>query len=333
MEYYLAFTEQAAAQLQGPEQELWLDRLERDHENLRTALQWALDQGAAEQAFRMVNRLGRFWRVHSHLSEGRRWLELALGQPGPLPAPLRARTLVEAGTIAWLQCDYGAARAMHQESLRLQRELGDAQGTAMVLNNLGMIACDQGAYIEADALLGESYLLYQAGQDKTGIACVSNNLGLVAYKKGDYAAAQRILEDNLRLWQELGDEQKKAVLLLNLGDVMLCQNDYRQALALYQQGLGCFWSIGDKAGVAHCLEGVAKTLYKRRDLKAMVRLYGAIAALRSAIGAPLPLADRQEYESILAHAREQLGEAAYTSAWAAGQALSVEHVVGEVCDA
>src|SRR6516225_7294988 len=84
--YYLALAEEAETALSGPQEIMWLERLEQEHENLRVALQWLLEQAEgvlargdeAEMALRLAGALWRFWLVRGHLSEGRHWLERVL---------------------------------------------------------------------------------------------------------------------------------------------------------------------------------------------------------------------------------------------------------------
>ena len=58
--------------------------------------------------------------------------------------PERAKVLNAAGVLAYYQGDYPAARALHEESLAIRRELGDRSGIAGSLNNLGNVALRSG---------------------------------------------------------------------------------------------------------------------------------------------------------------------------------------------
>jgi predicted ATPase/DNA-binding XRE family transcriptional regulator len=135
--YYLALAEGAEPQIQGAEQATWLDRLERDHDNLRAALSWALAAGATEIGLRLAAALGEFWWPLGHVSEGRRWLAAALAGSGPATAAARAKALYRAGELAYGQGDYGVATTRLEESLTLYRDLGDKWGTACALRGLG----------------------------------------------------------------------------------------------------------------------------------------------------------------------------------------------------
>jgi predicted ATPase/DNA-binding SARP family transcriptional activator len=105
-EYFLALAEEADPQLKGAEQEEWLKRLEQEHDNLRAALSWALEQGKAELGLRLSGALGDFWYMRGHLSEGQRWLEAGLAQSGTYSDSARAKALLHAGHIASMLGDY-----------------------------------------------------------------------------------------------------------------------------------------------------------------------------------------------------------------------------------
>src|SRR5206468_2248739 len=141
---------------------------------------------AAEAGLRIAGAIWRFWHIRGYLSEGREQLEgmLALSAPatGPsgqaLPSPsrsqsrmsFRAKALNGAGGLAWQQGDYEAARALHQESLAIKRELGDKGGIAASVNNLGLVADSQGDFASARALYEESLALRRELGDKWGIS-------------------------------------------------------------------------------------------------------------------------------------------------------------------
>jgi non-specific serine/threonine protein kinase len=106
LDWCQTLTEQAHQALPGPEQARWLARLDREHDNLRAALQWALDRGLSTRGLRVAGGLGTFWLRGGHQREGRRWLEMLLALPadGTDDAAAAARaTALEAA--AWLADD------------------------------------------------------------------------------------------------------------------------------------------------------------------------------------------------------------------------------------
>src|SRR5919107_1508387 len=98
-QYFLAFAEEAEAELEGPDQASWMERLEADHDNFRAALSWLLEAGEAESALRIGGALWLFWRSRGHLSEGRRWLSEGLSGGDAAPAGVRARAMLVLGDL------------------------------------------------------------------------------------------------------------------------------------------------------------------------------------------------------------------------------------------
>ena len=107
----------------GREQIKWLSRFENDHDNLRAALAWLLDNGEPENALRLAAALWLFWYMHGHVTEGRRWLSLVLEKAPSEPTEARAKALDGAGYLAGEQSDH-TARGLLEESLRCARAVG-----------------------------------------------------------------------------------------------------------------------------------------------------------------------------------------------------------------
>jgi non-specific serine/threonine protein kinase len=144
---------QAAPSLQGAVQDLWLARLEREHDNLRAALRWSLGAGASgSAALLLAGALARFWIMHAHFCEGRYWLGEALAVDDGTGAE-RARALDGAGLLAEGQGAYEEATRLLEESLALWRTVGDRAGAARALTKMGMVAERQSDYARARALL------------------------------------------------------------------------------------------------------------------------------------------------------------------------------------
>ncbi len=137
-DYYLSLAEEADPKLRGAEQAEWLRRLEDEHENLRAGLEWSLVEAGSKGGLRLCGALQRFWWTRGHFSEGRQWCTRVLCKDGAEARTReRAYALNAAGVLSFDQADYPAARALHEESLAIRRELGDRSGIAASLNNLG----------------------------------------------------------------------------------------------------------------------------------------------------------------------------------------------------
>jgi predicted ATPase/class 3 adenylate cyclase/tetratricopeptide (TPR) repeat protein len=235
-----------------------------------------------------------------------------------------AHSLGSLGGVVLQQGDYASARSLYQESLGIHRELGQKRGIAITLNNLGGVTFQQGDYVLARSLYEESLGIARQLGDKWSIAYSLDNLGEVAFHQGSYTAARSLHEESLGIRRELGDKRGIAITLNNLGGVALQQGEYASARSLYQESLGIHREVGDKRGAAYSLEAFAYLAVKADTEQRAARLWAAAAALREAIGSPLPPNDREEQESKIAMAKEALGEAAFAAAWEEGRAMTWE---------
>jgi tetratricopeptide (TPR) repeat protein len=238
-----------------------------------------------------------------------------------------ATALNTLGNVAQQRGDYAAARARFEESLRLRREVGDRQGAAGTLANLGNVALYEGNYGAAQALYEESLAAQTALGDKRGVAVLLNNLGLLATERGDYAAAQVRFEESLRLRREVGDRQGAADGLNNLGLLATERGDYAAAQVRFEESLRLREDVGGRQGIAWSLEGLAALAAAQGQPTRALRLAGATAALREAIGAVIPPFLQARRERWLESARQELGEDAHAAAWAEGGAMTLEQAV------
>ena len=254
--YYLALAETAEAQLSGPEQAVWLQRLEAEQDNFRAALHWATESGAVEEALRLAGALCQFWLARSHLREGREHLaRLVPLARTSMPTPARAKILTGAGHLAHNQGDYTTARVLFAESLTLWREIGNTRGIASALNDLGWMAWRQGEYAVARTLSAESLALCQDLGETQGIATALTNLGWIAHHQGDYAAAQALFAESLALRRVLEDKRGVAFALMGVGWARSRQGAYSAAAALFEEARGLFREVGMKQllAFASCL--------------------------------------------------------------------------------
>ncbi len=246
----LALAEQAEPQLDGPQQPSWFERLEREHDNLRAALSWLLEQGSAGQskelALRLAAALWRFWLVHGHVSEGRRWLERALDESEQVGSTRRAKALMGAAVLATAQDDFGQAEVRCGEALALYRELGERRGSALCLAMLGYMAMMRSTYAQARTRLEES--LQQALEvGDTGVRVIALQiLTSVLFYQGEYQRAQALVEESLLLSREGGDVQSHAESLALLGRALLSGGELARAQAELLEGLTISRNVGYK---------------------------------------------------------------------------------------
>lgn len=236
------------------------------------------------------------------------------------------------GNIANYRGDYAAARAYHKDALSVAQELGERWAVARSHNSLGRVATASSDYAAARVHLEESLGICRGLGNQYGIADALHYLGLMAYHLGDFSAAQTYQQESLSINRELGNQDGIATSLGNLGNIARGQGDYVSARSLHQESLTILRKLGDKRCIAASLESFAGLAVALKQPERAARLWGAAAALREEVGAPLSISEREEYDRETAVARESLGEEAFTAAWAAGRAMTLEQAIACVLE-
>lgn len=330
-QFFLAFAEAAEAYLETPNQAVWLERLERDHDNLRAALRWFASRREIACGLRLASALWMFWFIRGYVPEGReRFAELLALAGDGVPAAVCASALNNAGFLGRYASDYASARPLIAESLRIRRELGDVKGTADSMANLGYVTLQLGDYTAACAAYQESLELNRTVGNGQGIADALSHLAIAAAYKNDLAHARALNEESLALWRELGDGQGVSWALHQLGNIILRQGENEAAQAIFKESLRIARSLGLRWGIAWSLEDAARLAALQGLPGRALRLAGCAASLRRRIGMPLPPRERAEFDATLVPSRHALGETASAAAWAEGEAMAVEQVVDDM---
>ena len=266
-DFFLALAEEAEPLLTGPQQTTWLARLEKEHDNLRAALDWTLGaEGNVVIAARLCAALWRFWLMHGHLTDGSERLNRVLKRAeASIPPEIRTKLLTGAGTLAQNQGRYRMARTLYDESLELYREQGDARGMAQALTNLGWIGWRLSDYQTARVRSEEGLTLHREQQDRRGMALALNNLGWVAQFRGEYAKAHSYFEEVLTLQRAMNDKRGVAFALNNLGGTLASQGDYARAIALLEDALVAFREVGDRHLTGFTLSRLGEAVHDSGD--------------------------------------------------------------------
>lgn len=277
-----------------------------------------------------------------------------------------ARALGNLGVCAIFQSDYIKAQELCEESLKLNREVLGKWGAAQSLNNLGVIALDQGDYVTARAYIEEFLSLRRDMGDKTGIRTALINLSNVAVALNDLGKARALCEESLNLAREVDDKMGIWTSLGNLGNVALAEGDYATARTLFNESLSMCQEMDDKTRMGYALIGlglvelaennpqaqelIINSLHLRQGTGEQVaqassllafaglvlkdgraqfaaQLLGAVESALKELHAVIEPEMLRFHAQTLAAAREQLGEAAFQSAWQEGGRWSLEEAV------
>ena len=257
--YYLREAEAAERGLRGPQQIVWLSRVEADRDNFRAALQWSLQRAkermslsassvfsseltrerllvagsrtfcsngvasdglfALEVCLRLGAALRHYWEWQGHLPEARYWLGATLEVP-----------LEEgAGETAL------AARAK-------------------ALSEASRLACLHNDQISAIELAEESIAIWRQLDDPSGVATALLHRGWASHALGEYETAKRMYCEGMEHLAGVEDTWLHAQLLLYQGAVAGFTYDFDKMRELYAQSRELFEQVDDTSAVADVLK-------------------------------------------------------------------------------
>ena len=368
--YHLGLAEEAEVYLEGAEQVVWLERLEREHANLRAALDWSLSQHESEIALRLSAALFHFWRARWYLSEGRTFLERALASSQDVAEEVRAKALLATGLLAieqgdyergvmlgrevvalqrkrgasrslafalfllgrsaWVVGDFKAARAHAEEGLAVARAGGDQTIFASLLVLLGQVAFDQGEDSRAWTLLEEGLTLHRGAGNTYGILYALFSLKRMHFAQGEVARARALNEEYLALSRAMGLRPAMADALSFQGCFALEEGKGEMAGKLFEEGLALLREVNDSWFIAICLQEIGVVVAAQGRMAEAAWLWGAAEGLCAQLRASLPPAERAPMARSVAAARATLGEEAFTLAWAQGRTMTPEQAVARL---
>jgi DNA-binding SARP family transcriptional activator len=363
----LALAEQAWKVWYGPEEARWVKRLEVNHDDLRTALQWLLEKEPGK-AMQMSGALTRFWYLRGYAREGHRWLRDSLAAAKPERTVACARALVGCG---FLSGDHGqVAESQCRKALSIYRERGDRWGQAHALRHLGFLASEKQRTAEPKQLYDQALRLFQDVGDERGQAVTLLCMGFLSQPDRDDKTSLAMSDDHMTrslvLFRKVGNAWGVSMALDQLGanaasrrqidraETLLAEarrlDPYtaipsvkaaldRARLAVLQGDPRAFGTCrtkalemardaGDKVTLAWILDW-AVTGSSDWDLERRSRLRAASMAFDRSLGVRQNKFDLAIRRKEVAHLRSRLGNEQFEAAFRAGARLTWEQAVEE----
>ena len=337
--WFLGLAERARPLLAGPDQRIWLDRLELEHDNLRAALDRAVAAGDAETAIGLGFALWRFWQMRGHLFEARRRLDAMAAAPWSRRSPvLHARLLEALGGVCWWQADVPAMRVAYEEAVKLWRAEANPSELANALYNYSFCftisANPRAAAGSTDpdgigwASLQEALEIYRALGDERGQANVLWGIGDKHYFSDDPTAGLAALTEALEIYRRVGDRTMEAWALHMLGAAKLRLGDLETSRGLFADALRLFQGSGDASGLTLVFDDFASQAAHDGDPERAARLWGAARSLTASTGAGLASHVDQFLDQFLRPTPQaMLSPEEVTRLAAEGAAMAIDQVV------
>jgi predicted ATPase/class 3 adenylate cyclase len=327
--YYGDYAERLGTQLQGPGELEALDQLETEHDNLRGALAWSLDRGAAPQpddderavnGLRLVAALAYFWYEHGHAVEGRRWLQQAMDVASATGGAPLAKVAHGLGILLDQLDEPEAARQLFERGLAIWGELGERGEEAKELNSLGIVHRHLG---EMDAARShfERSIAISRQLATPRLAAALLNLGGLESAMGNFDRAAAAMREALTLDELHGDGFGVALDRHALALLSLRAGEPSEALEHLLTNVGYVASSGNAHMLANTLELFAGVLATLGEALPAARLAGAAQAIRASSGIPSPESELRMLDTYLDPARATVTPENWAAAVDAGRAL------------
>jgi non-specific serine/threonine protein kinase len=330
LEFFTSLAERAAPNAFGAETIKYYEQIDSELDNIRLAVEWAIETRQALIAYRLAAALFYFWYNRSLQGE---WLE-RLRRVFSIPEG-NARTLERAKALNSLSFFYWAGmtdvnpRQEIEEALSIGRELGDDHIIAQSLMNLGRNEGVDGNYSNARSLLEEGLSIAQklGPEHKMEFILTKNFLGDVAWHQGDLKNARLFYEEGVSAFKEIRDQNFLAYTVRRLAQVACREGEFEKAALLCRESLSLNQGLRDARGILASLSAFAGIATARGKFVSAALLFGAVVSLLSALGTRLFHIDELEYDRNVAALREKLGRVTFEKAWVKGAAMSLEQAI------
>jgi tetratricopeptide (TPR) repeat protein len=271
---------------------LGLALFDAEWRNIQAAHAWVEDHQQdddifAEWCFRYPNGGLNCLELRQHPRETIRWLELALVAARRLKRPgWESGTLGNLGIAYQLLGEYRTALKYHEQSLALDKKLGDRLQEARALGNIGNAYNLLGDYHQALAHYEQCLEISRDLGDRLIESTSLGNVGSAYDGLGEYRRAIDYYKQHLRTARVIGDRRGEGNALGNLGIAYKNLGKHKRAIGYYEQHIKIACEIGDRPGEANSLFNSALSLDQLGNRTAAISRANAALKLHEAIESP-----------------------------------------------
>lgn len=290
-QYFLELAGRGHAEMVGPEENAWKQRLSADNANLRAAVTRVVSAGDRDRSIQFVRYLWRYWTWTGQLAEADHFLEAARGLMDTEVDPMtRVRVFLWSGTVARSQGRYERAKQFYRAGLDLEPEIGSDKLTALV-HNFGIVYYELGEYDEALTYIRETVENARRAKSGYGVPFGLVSLGDVERRLGKASSARAAYVEALGLFRELRHDRGVAQALLGLAHLDADDGRLDEAGSQYQEAAQLTSGLRDPLA-ADCLDGLARYFAAIGHAASADDASAAAADLRNQIGVGISTTDQ-----------------------------------------
>lgn len=326
LRYFVELASTAEPHLTGPDQGEWLDRIDVEHDNVRFALDTALEIGDSDRGLGLASSVWRFWFQRGYLREGRSWLEALLQMDPESVSESRGRAYAALGGLTYWLTDLEATERAYESGLNLFRQLENSRGEAEAMYNLAFVPAMAGRTQEARERFQASLIAAKNAEAWDLVARNRIALGIDAIVSDDPQTAIDHLEEALAHFQETGDKFHIAWTKGSLGEAYFASGKLDDGRRAELEALQIFSDVGNLPGIGAGLQEIAAIESSSGNHLKASRLIGAARALKEVTGASAPLPSIVATD-VEAEARKVLGDEVVDLALDEGRSMTVDQAV------
>lgn len=302
----------------------WLDRLEAVHDDIRTTLRWAV-KADPDLAIRLAVALTIFWQLRGHASEPRQFVDDLL-KNAPAAFRMHAAGLQLAGTFAYLQADFDAARRLLATALDEARAVDDRLTVVRTLAVVGLVGTATGDLLASRAALEEALTLARESGESEEEASILHQLALLAGRRNDLEESRMLFDESIALRRSQGRTDEASMSLTYLAGVALLQGDLATAKRCVGESLELGLAMRDRRA-AFSLDVLACLTGFDGNMERALILAGAGSAMHEGSGNTPPQVWSDLMSAFVQPARQALGEHAAHAAWGTGQRMDYDEAL------
>jgi predicted ATPase/DNA-binding XRE family transcriptional regulator len=311
----------------GPTQPLWLDRMHKDHDNIRAALRWLLMRGEIEGVADICFSALMFWLIRGYLQDGENWADRGLAAQVPLSAPARAKLLVTRAAARMAQGRYDEAATDLGEGAVQARVAEEARVLLWALTMHAYVASYQCRPDIAAPILHEAGTLSREQENAYApLMCLLARSHL-AIAAGDLSAAGQLLARCVAESRAVQSPWTLGVSLNMHGRVLMdrgCTDDAASALC---ESTSILLDLEDTWSTMHALIHLSEAAARTSDPRTAVLLLGAAESLADRSGAVLFRAYGEPAERSAAHLESELGAQTFREVREQGRRLTTDEMM------
>jgi predicted ATPase/DNA-binding CsgD family transcriptional regulator len=300
-----------------------LERIDLDHDNLRSALAYLCEAAEAQDAWSLAASCGHYWYVRGFLDEGWAWLRRTLDLSENDATDSRARALNWASVFATTLGNAEEGKRLGREAFDFWDDRGDLHGKAISLHVLAVAEGNQFHLESSTNLFRQELELWRKLDQPRCCALVQIMLGGNAYGQGDFSRARSLQEEALSILCQIGDRRYQGQAEWSLGQIAYAGGNALEAARFYRDALASFSEAGSLAWRYKPLIGLAAIAANHRRFEQAAKLIGSVDAQLQRTGFRLSPFDRPGYEGAISEFEAALGKTCAESIRAEGRALDL----------